>query len=63
MGADRISVSTALAHFVCWWLWWILFMLFLVALLDVKLNMIIIAGLHDADMIDVVNAHFVWVSD
>ena len=62
MGAERQSVSAAVSRSVCWWLWWILLMLFCLALED-KLCMLISANLHDADVIDVVNAPFVWVCD
>jgi uncharacterized membrane protein len=61
MGAGRQSVSAAVAHSVYWWLWWILFMLFHLALVD-KLCILTSANIHDANVIDVVNAPFVWVS-
>jgi hypothetical protein len=63
MGAERHSVSAAGSQLVCWWLWWILLMLFYLALVD-KLCMLISSTLHDAyDVIDVVNAPFVWVCE
>jgi hypothetical protein len=62
MGAERQSAYAAIARFVSWWLRWILFMLFQLALVN-KLCILISANLHDANVIDVVNATFVWAYD
>jgi hypothetical protein len=62
MGAERQSVSAAVAQSVCWWP--SVDIVYVIPFRAGRETIIqISANLHDADVIDVVNAPFVWVCD